>query len=314
MLRDKELLEAIRQKYHLHPTNLTWFDSLYRKHVAARFDTENRSFKVKRFAGARARLVRLAQQHAWLRNKTIAQMPKWYLTADGKDYFQCDGDLFYVTDWVDGRAFNHTEADAYALGQTLGEIHVPLPADSTFNVPQLERRLRPVIQAKRILQTRSFQQMPRGVRQFVRREMVSINQALDVSVTNLHRLKSDLRVSTVHGDVTIPNLLYRGRRAHLIDWELLGGGFASEELAKAAMNTCNLSGELVDKLLDGYGFRSWNAADKQAFQAFLHIPREVVYLLHRVGKSTPTKQDAAQWQLVMQTWRDRMALIERYPL
>lgn len=314
MLKDSDIVAAMSASYRLSTDELTWFDSLYVHEVAARFEADGRFYKLKRFRGKLHDLERLAHRHILLQEKMRGVLPTWQVTTCAKPYIELGDNLYYVTDWVSGRTFGHTQSDAHALGRLLSYVHAFDPPDSGFQVPRMQQRLRTTVQAKRILGNGIAQRMPDPIRTFLRREAQSLREQMSIPLRQLRLSAGYLSPAVVHGDVTIPNLLYDEHRARLIDWETANGGFAVEELAKTAMNTCNLSIPLVDSLLDGYHFDALSPEQRAAFLCFLHIPREIVYLLHKAVRRVPNEQDRAQWQLVMQTWRDRETLLNRYPL
>lgn len=314
MLKDAQIVSEMVKCYGLSSTRLTWFDSLYATKVAARFESGGRLYKLKRFSGKRDSLETIAHRHLWLQKQVGSLLPTWRTTMAGRLYMEVADELYYVTEWVEGRPFDHTVRDARSLGAVLSRVHAFQPHTQYFHAPRLWHRLRTVVQAKRILSNGVVRELPDPMRSFLRKEQQTLRRQMDVTVKRLRVLATKLQPAVLHGDVTIPNLLYDKNGARLIDWETVDGGFAAEELAKTALNTCNLSIELVESLLNGYGWLQLSPENRAAFLYFLHIPREVVYLLHKAEKRSPNEQDRAQWQLVMQNWRDRQLLLNRYPL
>lgn len=309
-----ELITRVQSLYNLQIERVTWHDSLYAARVAARLDTGEKTYKLKRYVGSKEQLTRLYQRHQVLGGLRPQCLPKWYETVKHHPFFVFGSELYYLTAWKNGRAFAHTPEDARALGETLAQVHLSLPIGGSFDRVRIDQRLRPITQAKQILQRRRFQQLPTQVQRFLQRESPSIQAALTSSAHALTKLETNLQPVCVHGDVTVPNVLFEDDNACLIDWERLNLGYGMEELARAAMNTCNLSVSLVDHLLEGYHLSRLSDQDQYAFRAFLQIPREVIYLLHKSTKNQTGEAVRVGWQLVMQTWRDRRQLLSLYSL
>jgi len=188
------------------------------------------------------------------------------------------------------------------------------PPTHVANV-DLKRRLLWVRQLATRLQTGKGHSLriPATARPFWKRIRPGILRDLNRAIETLTHVHSSLANCLVHGDVTVANVLMTDTKAQLIDWELLRSGYAMEELARSAMNVCNLSIPVVESLLDGYGATHWSQEERLAFAAFLRIPSEIVYLLRvRRRSAQQTDVDVAQWALLRRTWRQRQALVQQF--
>ncbi|WAH35750.1 aminoglycoside phosphotransferase family protein [Alicyclobacillus dauci] len=310
-MTEHDVVALIKAEYNLDVTDVSWHDSLYTSHVAARVKTRQGTFKLKRYSNRFLTLKQLYGRYQTLSSLRILGVPKWHLTTDGAPSTLYRSKAYYLVDWVEGRSFQHSYDDAMALGLLLREVHVGTRSKE-FQIPTLQHRLRPIMNAKEILRRHRYRNLPVQVDRFLQRESSFLQATMTRSVRTLTSLAGELEPKIVHGDVTIPNVLYQGKKAILIDWERVSLGYAMEELAKTAMNTCNLSTGLADHLLQGYGWDAISEPMQTAFRAFLQIPREVIYLLHLSVRKPAGDAERAQWQLIMQTWRDRKAFFAHY--
>lgn len=307
-LGNDELEHLLDQVYGVTVIDLSWYDSLYLKRVAAKLECADGWRKLKRYAGTEEALLRLYKKHQALVGAHLSGLPKWYATRAGKPYLKYGGELYYLIDWINGRTFQHSESDARSLGHTLATIHKTRPDLKAFRHPYWRARLRPSMNASRLLDKGISRRLPANARHFVEREGDDIQKTLQRSFHRLHSLHKHLRSGVVHGDVTVPNVLFVGKQAHLIDWERVDLGFPIEELAKTAMNTCHFSVSLVEQLLSGYGYHRFHRHEQALFSAFLEIPREVVHLLQRAANSGTKGKDEAQWDFIIATWEKRREL------
>jgi aminoglycoside phosphotransferase (APT) family kinase protein len=303
--------QGVQDAYGLYPESVKWFHSLYRKRVAARIQTEDRSYKLKRYSGSVPRLRRLHRRCSVVYEMKRVQLPTWYLAKDGRPYVGDKNNLFYLIDWVEGRPYGRDESDVHALGTLLRHLHrFPSTGSNAFDAPLLRTRLRAWDHTLKILKAKDYAGLPTHVRRFVLRESKYIEHIIKDSLRTLRRETEVLAPVIVHGDVTVPNLLYTDLGVVLIDWERVNLGFAMEELAKTTMNTCDLRLSMVDHLLDGYDLYRLSAQERAVFVAFLQIPREIVFLLHRAEQQRKvTQADLKKWQLVIRTWSDRKNLL-----
>ncbi|EPZ48264.1 MULTISPECIES: aminoglycoside phosphotransferase family protein [Alicyclobacillus] len=311
-LPNRRLEEVLEDTYGLLVTQMSWHDSLYLKRVAAKVETSSGLLKLKRYTGSEQALRQYYRRYLALARTGFKGLPRWYRTAEGKPYVAVQDELFYLIDWIEGRPFRLSSTDARRLGEALAEMHRVRPDTAGFRKPRWRDQLRQVTQARRLLRGGIAERLPKDARRFIEQQESLLDETfrhVADSLTVRHRL---LKSGVVHGDVTLPNILFVDHRARFIDWERLNVGFPLEELAKAAMNTCHFSILHVEHLLTGYDYDLLDHDQKEIFSTFFEIPREVVYLLLRASRGHSTKHDASMWTFVRDTWDARMALIRHF--
>ncbi|GMA62259.1 hypothetical protein [Alicyclobacillus fastidiosus] len=168
--RKDELEHLLDQVYGVTVMNISWYDSLYLKRVAAKLECMDGWRKLKRYTGTEEALRRFYKKHQALVHTRLSGLPKWYKTRAGKPYVKHGEELYYLIDWVNGRPFQYSESDARGLGRTLGTIHETSPDLSAFRHPQWRVRLRPAVYASQLLQQGISRRLPTTARRFVERE------------------------------------------------------------------------------------------------------------------------------------------------
>lgn len=311
---DGEMKKAIQSAYGLPVDDVKWVDSLYAKSVVACLTAAGKRFAWKRWKTSASAIYGLYQKHRFVAEADLA--PIWHLTKNGQKTLTWQGNIYYLTDWADGRRFEANPDDAYALGGILRKLHSMDVSSLGRDMAKpfaIQSHLPRVYRVARLLQRdQTPVSCPTEARQFLARHRANILHDIEQSLDSLKSQQPILLPCLVHGDVTVPNVLIHHNQARLIDWERLGFGIAMEELAKTAMNVCNLSPQMVERLLDGYGKDSLATREMSVFRAFMRIPREVIYLLLRGNRQSISTADTSLWQQIISTWEDRQKLLSLF--
>lgn len=312
--RDVKMQKAIQMAYGVPVEDIKWMDSFYAKSVVACLTASGKRYAWKRCKVKQNAIGRLYRKHRLVAQAELA--PTWHLTKRGRRTLIWQGRTYYLTDWVDGQRFGTSPSHAYALGQTLGKLHNldtrRLTAPSTAS-QEMRARCHRLHQAEHLLSRGNIPpSFPTDVKQFLKRHHSRLLSDIHQSLHILETQQAHLTLCLIHGDVTVPNVLIENEHARLIDWERLRMGFAVEELAKTTMNVCNLSPHMVERLLDGYGMVTLTRDERRAFQAFLQIPREIIYLLLRGNRRLFSATDTSLWRQIIATWEERQRLIHLF--
>ncbi|WP_282941149.1 phosphotransferase [Paenibacillus sp. RC67] len=320
MIRMGKTFRKLARSYDLQLKNIESYDSVYKKNVAFRAETDQGDYLikpyVKPFLEPTRHLRQLTKSIEHLMALGYPQMPKWRLTKRGKIWKIYKGKRYYVTQWVQGRELQ-SERDYEELGNSVAHLHSltkGLPGgDLTLSSTRARIRLLKLHYQHFQQQLKPCQQRPDPIGRWFRRHG---EQCAELAEEAWYRIrKHDMKPlwreeraapSIVHGDITVPNVIICPDGLYLVDWDRSGWGSTYEELVKLLLNTTNYQQDKMKAVLSGYEFiKPLQPIERILIGALYRVPREALYVVQRITKG----KSSGSFKILKETWKERLEAI-----
>jgi len=306
---NRSYMNRIVSGYGLRTRKIDPCHSLYKQAAAYRIKTRNGDYLVKPFHGTARRLKRIVRSMRRLKKAGFSHLPAWKKNRKGAYWVKAGNRFYYLTEWVDGTTLP-MEAPAFqALGRALGRLHRVKAGSSRINsLAGLKKQSDAFHRHLADLRKQGTEDGKWFAEKGDQCLSLSRQSWKDLRLSRAARIlrKEQKRPSLIHGDVTLPNLLMKGKRLYLIDWERVRPGNSYLELAKALANTTGFSTPLMEALLEGYtSKRSLSRPERHIVAALFRFPREAWY----AAKETAAGRPSHLLEIVRSSWDRRLAAI-----
>ncbi|MEW9702262.1 phosphotransferase [Paenibacillus sp. SI8] len=305
---------SIVMQYGMRSLKIEACRTLYRKEAAYHVVTDKGDVLLKPFKGAKARLDRVHAYMVWLKKHHFTNMPQWHTTNNRKHWVRHKGQLFYISDWIEGSKLEGNEEDYVRLGEALGRLHQISRGKALLSPSYTKRKIRFFQQEYRLFRRhlRAVRKEKHAAGRWFKMYGDPCIRLAEEAWSTLRRpdIQSVLRCersSLLHGDVTIPNVIVNEKEVYLVDWEFTGRGSAYYELAKTLNNVTHCSATYMNALLVGYErIRPLAQEERQIIAAFFRLPREA-WIAARQSRGGVR---SAVFQGLKDSWSQRIDVIQ----
>lgn len=310
-MNQREIRRVLR-KYGFVARQIKTYDSHYARGVAFRVGTRRGDVAVKPFRGSSRRLSAICMRVQRLRKLGFCHMPRWYHTTSGRPWVTSHDQVIYVTEWIEGQQLGERVNDYGLLGGALGSLH----RRTTIHTSSLKqvawnKLLGDFQRCEVLLRDLNAQKIGKLLGTWYENayhDIIKLSGSAWSEMRNLIQKQGEsLRLSLIHGDVTVPNVIIQDNKAVLIDFEQLKYGFSTIELAKVLANTTGFKTKNMRALLKSYEKQfPLTPLERKLLLASYSIPREFYTSIKQAQKKGGTPQIAT---IFRSSWSERLEAI-----
>ena len=229
-------LRPVAEAYGLKLRLVRPCPSFYNDNAAFHASTNRGSLLIKPFLGSREKLIHIAANLEQLYGSGFRHMPVWLKSRSGKRWTRIDRQLYYVSEWIDGIKLDELSdpvrqtAAFRLLGRVMAELHRQArngPSATTSCILQDIRTFR----GKHRIFTRDrviAEKLGTSEAAWFKSEGKLCQELADKAFRSLRkpdvaRKLREERPCFIHGDITLPNIIWNDERLYLIDWDRARG-------------------------------------------------------------------------------------------
>jgi Ser/Thr protein kinase RdoA (MazF antagonist) len=319
----KANLADIANQYGLKLYHIKPYDTLYKKNAVYRVSTNKGKFLIKEFS-RRTLGTKLSKEQqrnqlsTYIKKLKDCRYPnfaKWLTTNFGQYYVIKNGRPYYMTEWIEGRRMKYDVQEYEALGRALANLHSICKDCRSSRFSFIKRQIKLFKYEDRLFQLRltSIQKKKTFAKRWFQKHGDQCGELANeawkiIGTPEVKRIISKERKhpAFIHGDVTIPNIVFNSSGMFLIDWDCLRMGSTYNEIAKTLSNTTYYNPVHIDALLRGYNIiKPLNSAERLLISALFRLPREA----WSEAKKIVLNRSHRGFRVLEQTWNDRLNAI-----
>jgi Ser/Thr protein kinase RdoA (MazF antagonist) len=319
----KARLIDIAKRFGLHIYHIKSYDSLYKKNAVYRVSTNKGKFLIKAFHTRtldtkltnKQQCAQVSSYVKKLKDCRYPNVPNWLTTNSGRHFVNKNGNLYYMTEWIEGHRLQNDIKEYEALGRALANLHTICKDNRTSKFSFTKRQIKLFNHEDRLFRLRltSIRKKKTIAKRWFRKHGDRCSELANeawkiIGTPEVKQIISKERKhpALIHGDVTIPNIVFNSSGMFLIDWDCLRMGSTYNEIAKTLSNTTYYNPVHIDALLRGYNeIKPLNSAERLLISALFRLPREA----WSEAKKIVLNRSHRGFRVLEQTWNDRMNAI-----
>ncbi|NGQ93624.1 phosphotransferase [Brevibacillus sp. SYP-B805] len=308
----KQWVHAVVASYGLNIHEWHPLPSYYKKAAVFRVATNRGTFALKPFAGRKERLAQVSARLQRLDKCGFHHVPRWITTPKGERWVSHNGQLYYLSEWIDGAELGNTPLHYEELGEVLAKLH-RVSADTAAASGSSLRKINRFLQQHRVFAQslpvlrKNKGEIGKWYRQHGERCKSLANQAWrSFGDARVKQLLSKEKPALIHGDVTRPNVILNESGLYLLDWEFVSEGSTYYEVAKTLANVTHFHTANMRAFLRGYEkHRPLTPEERLLIGAFFRLPREAWYVAQAIRQG----KKPAMFEIMKRSWPGRIAAI-----